>query len=156
MDSAYIPPHLDVSTTYIPSTHTHICLSVKPQATGTVLLKPLVTLGTHTHAHTPLAHRVAQSKSCPVSNYKSKNNAPIMSSKNNSTYTHYMNWPSVLAICSFNVKSRGVFLFCISHRLQLSRRTAGAVSELSAVTGLDMSVFPLMLVAVLCLSGASC
>lgn len=85
MDSADIPTHLDVSSTSLSHTRTtNTGLSVKQQATGAVLLKPLVILGkntlTYTHMRTLLAHCVAQSKSCPVSNL-SENNVPVMSSK---------------------------------------------------------------------------
>lgn len=63
-------------------THTCIDLSVKPQATGTALLKPLVSAGKNTlvYMNTLLAHCIAQSTSCQVSNL-SENNVPIMGSK---------------------------------------------------------------------------
>lgn len=78
MDSSYISPHLDVSMTPLQRAHTHthshtqgyarirICLSVKHEqwATGTVLLKPLVTLGNAAHARHTLSHMPTPLATC--------------------------------------------------------------------------------------------
>lgn len=55
-----------------------------------------------------------------------------------------MNWPSVLALSSVNVKSRGVFLFSISHWLSCQTHDESSLWAFSS-HGLNMSVFPLML-----------
>lgn len=89
MDSSYIPPHLDVSiisTRTCTNTRAHICVTVKPWATGTPLLKPLVTLGNRAYTHIArarnLANCVAQSKLLrPLGDLLPVNNAPAQSSK---------------------------------------------------------------------------
>lgn len=127
-----------------------------------MLLKPLVTLGsstqTHTHTHhtlmhmhTLLANCVAQSEPHPVSSL-SKNNVPIMSSKSTTEVVTAAVvtaaariGPRCLTPSSFNVKNRGVFLFCISHRFSCQTHDERRLRAFSSHR-LDMSVFPPMLV----------
>lgn len=121
-------------------------------------MKPLVTLGnsrqTHTyaphtysmHMHTLLANCVAQSKRHPVSNL-SKNNVAIMSSKSTTEVVTAAAriGPRCLTPSSFNVKNRGVFLFCILHRFSCQTHDERRLRAFSSHR-LDMSVFPLILV----------
>lgn len=75
---------------------------------------------------------------CPLWVQRAWRNSPTLCNMRS------MNWPSVLLLSSFNVKSRGVFLFCISHRFSCQTHNEGSLWAFSS-HGLDMSVFPLML-----------